>query len=72
MKKYLSLILLVTLFATSFNCVFGQTKVSLPTIFSDNMVLQRDKPIQVWGWSNPEELITISFGDKKADAKKKG
>ncbi|MEP7108875.1 MAG: sialate O-acetylesterase [Ferruginibacter sp.] len=33
----------------------------LPKIFGDNMVLQRDHSIPVWGWADSREKITISF-----------
>lgn len=35
------------------------TKVSLPAIFGDNMVLQRNAEVSIWGWSNPEEEIKL-------------
>ncbi len=35
--------------------------VRLPKIISDNMVLQRDKPIKIWGWAGASENITIYF-----------
>ncbi|WP_308991035.1 sialate O-acetylesterase [Mariniflexile litorale] len=38
---------------------YGQ--VELPLLFSDGMVLQRDKPIPVWGWANAGEKIEISL-----------
>ncbi|NLR58384.1 hypothetical protein HGH93_09760 [Chitinophaga polysaccharea] len=38
--------------------------VRLPNIFGDNMVLQRDKPIPVWGWADKNEKITIRFHDQ--------
>jgi len=34
--------------------------VKLPAIFGDHMVLQRGKPIVVWGWADPGERV--SFG----------
>ncbi|WP_298141162.1 sialate O-acetylesterase [Flavobacterium sp.] len=34
--------------------------ISLPTIFSDNMVLQRNSEIKIWGWANPKEEIKIT------------
>ena len=37
-------------------------------VFQTNMVLQRDKPIRVWGWAAPDEQITVTFADKKATA----
>jgi sialate O-acetylesterase len=30
-------------------------------LFQSNMVLQRDKPIRIWGWAEPQEEITVSF-----------
>jgi sialate O-acetylesterase len=36
-------------------------KVKLPQIFGSNMVLQRDRPITLWGWADPGEKISISF-----------
>lgn len=35
--------------------------VRLPVIFQSNMVLQRSKPIQVWGWADPKEKIELSL-----------
>ena len=31
-------------------------------IFSSNMVLQRDKPINVWGWAKTGEKVSVQFG----------
>jgi sialate O-acetylesterase len=30
-------------------------------LFQSNMVLQRDKPVAVWGWAAPGEKVTVSF-----------
>ena len=35
--------------------------VTLPKIFGDNMVLQRNKPIPIWGWAAANEKITVQF-----------
>ncbi|MES2240264.1 MAG: sialate O-acetylesterase [Bacteroidota bacterium] len=35
--------------------------VRLPLLFSDGMVLQRNKPIPVWGWADPGEKVEIQF-----------
>ena len=42
---------------------YGQVfaNVTLPKIFGDNMVLQRNKPIPIWGWADAGEKITIRF-----------
>lgn len=36
-------------------------EVRLPHLFSDHTVLQREAPIHVWGWSEPEEKVTVRF-----------
>lgn len=58
MKKF---ILLVTLSALT-NVLSAQIK--LPHIFGDNMVLQREKPIAIWGWAKAKEKVTIKFHDQ--------
>ncbi len=35
--------------------------VRLPKIFSSNMILQRDKPVNLWGWAEAGEAVTINF-----------
>lgn len=31
------------------------------SVFTDNMVLQRDRPVTVWGTAVPEEAVTVEF-----------
>lgn len=40
--------------------------VRLPKIFGDNMVLQRNKQIPVWGWADAGEQVTIQFNKQEA------
>lgn len=42
--------------------------LKLHAIFSSNMVLQRDKPIVVWGWSEPGATVSVQLGSDKAEA----
>ncbi|MVT11024.1 sialate O-acetylesterase [Chitinophaga tropicalis] len=35
--------------------------VRLPALVGSNMVLQRNKPLQVWGWADKGEKISVSF-----------
>lgn len=42
--------------------------VSLPTFFAENAVLQRDKPLPVWGWADAGEVVSVSLGAAKASA----
>ena len=49
-----------------------RAEVKPSRIFSDNMVLQRDCPVPVWGTADPGEEVTVAFGGQtkttKADA----
>ena len=40
----------------------ARAEVSLPHVFNSHMVLQRDKPITIWGWGNPGETVTVTLG----------
>jgi len=46
---------------------FAETKaaVTLPKIFTTNMVLQRDKEVKIWGWADKGESVTVSFNGQK-------
>ena len=35
-------------------------------VFQSNMVLQRDKPIHVWGWTDPGVQVTVTFAGHQA------
>ncbi len=43
--------------------------VTLPALVSDNMVLQRDARITLWGWADPGETVGIQFQDMQLSAK---
>jgi sialate O-acetylesterase len=43
--------------------------LKLPRIFSSNMVLQRDQPLNVWGWGTPGETVKVSFHGQSLQAK---
>jgi sialate O-acetylesterase len=50
--------LFVFIILISFYCY---ADIRLPKLFTDHMVLQRNKPINVWGWANASEKITVQF-----------
>ena len=37
-------------------------------LFQSNMVLQRDKPLKIWGWASPGEQVSVSFAGQKQAA----
>lgn len=47
----------------------ANANVTLPYILSDNMVLQRDIPINIWGWANPGEKVAVSINGQKFSAR---
>lgn len=48
-------------------CLAGRSAhadVKLSAMFSDNMVLQRNKNVPIWGTADPGEAVTVKMGDK--------
>jgi sialate O-acetylesterase len=43
-------------------------EVRLAGIFADHMVLQRDRPLRVWGWADKGEGVTVEFAGQTAKA----
>lgn len=41
--------------------------LKLTGIFQDNMVIRRNKPIQVWGTGTPNTIVTVSLLTATAD-----
>lgn len=39
--------------------------VTLPRLLSDGAILQRDKPLTIWGWADNGEKVTVSFAGKE-------
>ncbi|MEI7898934.1 MAG: sialate O-acetylesterase [bacterium] len=38
-------------------------------LFNDHMVLQREKPVKVWGWADAGSAVKVSFGGQTKEAK---
>ena len=41
-------------------------QVKLPALVSDNMVLQQNAKVNLWGWASPDEKISIQLGWQNA------
>lgn len=63
MMKHLSLLAFLAALST------GHAAVKLPSIFTDHMVLQRDKAVPVWGKADPGEEVVVEFAGQKKTAK---
>lgn len=44
-------------------------EVRMPRIFSDGMVLQRDRVVKIWGWAASGESVSVAFNGQKASAR---
>lgn len=55
MKKYL---LLTIFFVLSLE---NMAQLQLPKLISNHLILQRDKPLLIWGKSNPNAEVLLTF-----------
>ena len=46
----------------------AEAKVTTATPFADNMVLQRERPVPVWGTADPGEAVTVQFAGQTKTA----
>lgn len=58
-NQFLVLIFLILSFTIS-------AQVKLPALVSDNMVLQQNTKVNLWGWASPNEKINIQLGWQNA------
>ena len=48
-------------------CGFAHAGIRLPHLFSDGMVLQRNRPVTVWGWADAGQQVKVTLsGEGKA------
>jgi len=70
MKKCLSCCaVLVSLLLVASSVPQAQADVKLPKVIGSHMVLQRDRPLPIWGWADPGEEVTVKLDDATATAK---
>jgi len=50
-------------------CTGARADVTVPTVFGDNMVLQRDVELPVWGQGAPGQKVTVSIGSAGVSTK---
>ncbi|WP_339908516.1 sialate O-acetylesterase [Symmachiella dynata] len=41
--------------------------VTVPQFFGNHMVLQRDKPVKLWGWADKGEKVTVALGEAQQE-----
>lgn len=57
------------IFALWLGSLVVSAHVTLPKIFSNNMVLQRNTSIPVWGWADAGEKVTVNFHEQTKTVK---
>jgi sialate O-acetylesterase len=62
MKRILLFLLLAFPYGVS-------AQVRFAKIFSDHVVLQREKPLPVWGWAKPGEKITVTIAGQNQNTR---
>lgn len=55
MKSFRAVLLLILPFASL------SAAVRLPAYLSDHMLVQREKPLRLWGWADPGERVDVFF-----------
>src|SRR5882757_10065051 len=55
--------------ALLFFAVATRAELSLPAIFGDNMVLQQQMPVPVWGWAVPGTVVKVTFAGQTKSAR---
>ncbi|MBT7855196.1 MAG: sialate O-acetylesterase [Opitutae bacterium] len=65
-RPFFTLLILVaaSMFATSVSA-----EVKLPNIIGNDMVLQREMPVPIWGWADSGEEVTVTFAGQSKTAK---
>jgi sialate O-acetylesterase len=43
--------------------VWASANIELPSFLSDGAIIQRDKPVPIWGKANPNSKISVTLGD---------
>lgn len=61
-RRSVSLFSAILLFAGT---LMLSAELVMPKIFSDRMVLQREMPVWVWGWSEPGDEVVVTFAGQE-------
>ncbi|WP_318347271.1 sialate O-acetylesterase [Aquipluma nitroreducens] len=62
MRRRFFYILILAISLISTQTLLGQ--VRLPGLVGDGMVLQRETPVNIWGWAKPGEKVKLSFNSQ--------
>ena len=60
-RKFLAVAVIVLLFCLRLSLA---AEVEMPKVFTNNMVLQRELPVTIWGRADSQEDVTVAFSDQ--------
>jgi len=66
MKPIVAFKLIISILLLHSYTVYCQ--VRLPKLVSDGMILQREKPVNIWGWASPGEKVKLNFNGRTFEA----
>ncbi|MCP4173505.1 MAG: sialate O-acetylesterase [Fuerstiella sp.] len=46
-----------------------QAELKMSSVFGDHMVLQQKQPIRIWGWTSPNQSVSVAIASQKAVTK---
>ena len=69
MKSLSPYIVIVALIVASSSVPQARADVTLPKAIASHMVLQRDRPLPIWGWADPGEEVTVKLDEATATTK---
>ncbi|MBC8372442.1 MAG: hypothetical protein H8E53_02530 [Planctomycetes bacterium] len=69
MKKCVLWSVVVSLLVASSSADPARADVKLPKVIGSHMVLQRERPLPIWGWAGPGEEVTVTLDETKASTK---
>src|SRR5690242_55209 len=65
MKKIrIEMALFFFVLATQICCAETNSQLRVAAIFGDNMVLQQQMKVPIWGWAAPNANVTVKFADQ--------
>lgn len=56
----------LSVLCVAFAAVSAEAEVTLPGVLAEHMVLQRDRPVHLWGRADPGEQVRVSFRGHEA------
>ena len=67
--RFIAVAVILSAVITSATAMSAKSRMlRVHNIFGANMVIQRDKPITIWGWTKPGRKVSVEFGREKVEA----